>query len=100
MCWLQNQFLKRLLILFIHLVSLSLAVYLRPSERSTPLLGAPDSAKDALRYACELGTLIGVLSYVLLQQGDEVKNQGMGAFLKQLVTYCQYRQQLCAIRYC
>lgn len=81
----QNQFLKRLLILFIHLVFLSLAVYLRPLDRNTPLLGMPDDIRSAARYVCELGTLAGVLSYVLLQQGDEIKNQGLVAFLKQLV---------------
>lgn len=38
-----------------------------------------------IRYASEVGTLIGVLSYVIFQQGHEIKNQGFSAFLKQLV---------------
>lgn len=38
-----------------------------------------------IRYGSEVGTLIGVLSYVIFQQGHEIKNQGLSAFLKQLV---------------
>ncbi|XP_077283026.1 transient receptor potential cation channel subfamily V iav isoform X2 [Arctopsyche grandis] len=80
----RNQFLKRLLILFIHLVFLSLAVYLRPLERSVSLLSPPEDIRTVARYLCEIGTLVGVLSYVLLQQGEELKNQGLVAFVKQL----------------
>lgn len=39
-----------------------------------------------IRYASECATLLGVLSYVIFQQGDEIKNQGLSAFLKQLVS--------------
>lgn len=42
--------------------------------------------QDILRYCSEVATLIGVLSYVVFQQGDEIKNQGFAAFTKQLVT--------------
>lgn len=38
-----------------------------------------------LRYGSEICTLLGVLSYVIFQQGDEIKNQGLAAFTKQLV---------------
>lgn len=38
-----------------------------------------------LRYGSEVCTLLGVLSYVIFQQGDEIKNQGLAAFTKQLV---------------
>lgn len=40
--------------------------------------------KNIIRYGSEVATLIGVLSYVIFQQGDEIKNQGLPAFLKQL----------------
>lgn len=43
--------------------------------------------QDIVRYCSEIATLIGVLSYVIVQQGDEIKNQGMAAYLKQLVSY-------------
>lgn len=116
----QNQFLKRLLILFVHLFFLSISVYLRPAtenaanreydeanEQKGELLNddelgdadAGGSAIDAndddenamnitniLRYCSEVCTLIGVLSFVVIQQGDEIKNQGLAAFSKQLVS--------------
>lgn len=57
--------------------------------------GNNDESKDAddesmdvssiIRYGSEVGTLLGVLSYVIFQQGHEIKNQGLSAFLKQLV---------------
>lgn len=57
--------------------------------------GGKDDAEDAedtsldvitvIRYISEIATLLGVLSYLILQQGDEIKNQGLPAFLKQLV---------------
>lgn len=37
------------------------------------------------RYGSEVCTLLCVLSYVIFQQGDEIKNQGLAAFVKQLV---------------
>lgn len=41
--------------------------------------------KTVIRYCSEVATLMGVLSYVIFQQGDEIKNQGLAAFTKQLV---------------
>lgn len=40
---------------------------------------------DMSRYFCECVTILGVLSFVIFQQGDELKNQGLKAFLKSLV---------------
>ncbi|XP_016948651.1 uncharacterized protein LOC108023571 [Drosophila biarmipes] len=103
----QNQFLKRLLILSTHLLCLSVSVYLRPahngeaegedSEVSESLTAAlqevesedgnendGNNAQTVARYCAEFATLAGVLSYVIFQQGDEIKNQGLSAFLKQL----------------
>lgn len=125
----QNQFLKRLLILFVHLFFLSISVYTRPttenlsnkleeeSRTDRAPAGDPDhtgslptsssegiaddsfgddmDVKNIIRYCSEVATLMGVLSYVIFQQGDEIKNQGLAAFTKQLVTawrvmrYCQ-----------
>ncbi|XP_030381037.1 uncharacterized protein LOC115628914 [Scaptodrosophila lebanonensis] len=105
----QNQFLKRLLILFIHLLCLSVSVYLRPAhdgepeddsdsdaaegasamivnggDVDAPANGEDYNAQTVARYCAELATIAGVLSYVVFQQGDEIKNQGLSAFLKQL----------------
>lgn len=111
----QNQFLKRLLILSTHLLCLSVSVYLRPAhdgddEAVTETADAPATAalqdraqtelagngngveggdynaQTVARYCAELATIAGVLSYVVFQQGDEIKNQGLSAFLKQLVS--------------
>ncbi|XP_031621236.1 transient receptor potential cation channel subfamily V member 4 isoform X2 [Contarinia nasturtii] len=107
----RNQFLKRLLILFVHLFFLSISVYMRPStenlqnkeyeESRTDRTPSADGAANnddsngeedddsmnitnMIRYFSEVATLTGVLSYVVFQQGDEIKNQGLSAFLKQL----------------
>ncbi|KAJ8870585.1 hypothetical protein PR048_029608 [Dryococelus australis] len=82
LCW-QRQFLKRLAILVLHLLLLSTAIYLRPVDQADPLLGNTEW-HDIARYCAEIGTVCGVLSYVLLQQGGEIKNQGFYSFLKQL----------------
>ncbi|XP_074036359.1 transient receptor potential cation channel subfamily V iav [Leptinotarsa decemlineata] len=79
----RNQFLKRLLILVVHLIFLSLAVYLRPDDPDVLLLEWTDDPTTIARYCCEVGTILGVLSYVIFQQGDEIRNQGLWTFLKQ-----------------
>ncbi|KDR16309.1 hypothetical protein L798_10124, partial [Zootermopsis nevadensis] len=78
------RFLKRLAILFLHLFTLSMAIYLRPVDRNKPLLGGTDW-NDLARYGFEIGTVIGVLCYVIVQQGEEIKNQGFWSFCKQLM---------------
>lgn len=93
----QNQFLKRLLILVVHLFCLSTSVYLRPAhdgddddedadtnDSVTPTEEEYD-VQTIARYCAELCTISGVLSFLIFQQGDEIKNQGLSAFLKQLV---------------
>lgn len=90
----QQQFLKRLLILFIHLLFMSLSVYTRPvrgkikggnDEGSGNGDGdAPLDWNTIIRYFCECCTVVGVISFVVFQQGDEIRNQGLASFLKQL----------------
>ncbi|XP_037824937.1 uncharacterized protein LOC119613071 [Lucilia sericata] len=97
----QNQFLKRLLILLVHLLCLSTSVYLRPAhdgdddddEEGTDLKDKLNvkaeeeedyEIQTIARCVAELCTIIGVLSFLIFQQGDEIKNQGLSAFLKQL----------------
>ncbi|XP_076282451.1 transient receptor potential cation channel subfamily V iav [Lasioglossum baleicum] len=78
------QFLKRLIILVFHLVSLSLAVYLRPNNAGTIVLKWPEEITEAVRTISECVTIVGVLSYFLVQLGGEVINIGLLSFLKQL----------------
>lgn len=100
----QHQFLKRLLILFIHLFFMSISVYTRPrrlrylsnEDDDNDGSGSNDNegqsvdsdegldAQTIIRYICECSTIAGVVSFVVFQQGDELKNQGLTAFIKQL----------------
>ncbi|CAK1543560.1 unnamed protein product [Leptosia nina] len=85
----RKKFLKRLMILMLHLLLLSVSVYLRHS--SVEADSYPDwgleitDARSGIRLACELGTLLSTLCYIVLQQGDEIKNQGLIAYFKQLI---------------
>ncbi|CAB3229660.1 unnamed protein product [Arctia plantaginis] len=85
----RNKFLKRLLILMLHLLLLSISVYLRHSSAeadANPNWGLEVSdARTGLRMASELGTIASTLCYIILQQGDEIKNQGLVAYFKQLI---------------
>ncbi|XP_041970712.1 uncharacterized protein LOC121727076 [Aricia agestis] len=85
----RKKFLKRLLILMLHLLLLSIAVYLRHSSLEADV--QPDwsmevtDARGGIRLGCELGTIASTLCYIFLQQGDELKNQGIVAYFKQLI---------------
>jgi len=81
----QRQFLKRITIAFLHLISMSFAVYLRPGDRTKSLMTYTD-AVDIIRLGFEICTIASCLSYVIFQQGEEIKNQGFISFLKQLVS--------------
>jgi hypothetical protein len=84
----QRQFLKRLGILFFHLLVLSIAVYTRP-RRDRPLI--PDdfdalNAMDITRFCFEIITCLSCVGYVVIQQISELKNVGLRGFLYQLVS--------------
>lgn len=81
----KKQFMKRLVILSIHLIMLSISIYLRPVDQDKPLLGEAEDWQDVARYCFEGGTVVGVLSYLIVQQGGEILNQGLVGFLKQTV---------------
>lgn len=84
------QFLKRLIILVFHLTSLSLAVYLRPANVEADMLAWPEELTDVGRTIAESVTVLGVLSYILVQLGGEVVNIGLISFFKQLVRCAYY----------
>lgn len=80
----QAQFTKRIIIASLHLLVMSVAIYLRPKDRSRNLAEMKD-AKDVVRMIFECLTVIGCLGFIFVQQGEEIKNQGLGSYLKQLV---------------
>ncbi|XP_068625250.1 uncharacterized protein iav [Battus philenor] len=85
----RQKFLKRLMIFMLHLLLLSISVYLRHSSAEAD--ANPDwglevtDARSGVRLASELGTILSTLCYIILQQGDEIKNQGVAAYFKQLI---------------
>ncbi|CAG5055181.1 unnamed protein product [Parnassius apollo] len=85
----RTKFLKRLMIFMLHLLLLSISVYLRHSSAEAD--ANPDwglevtDARSGIRLASELGTILSTLCYIILQQGDEIKNQGVAAYFKQLI---------------
>lgn len=83
----KKQFMKRLIILSIHLIMLSISIYLRPVDQDKPLIGEAEDWQDVARYCFEGGTIVGVLSYLIVQQGGEILNQGLVGFLKQTVMF-------------
>ena len=92
----QNQFLKRLLILILHLRCLSISVYLKTAHdgNDNDDNGEKDPNNDAsikddeynlrtiVSYLSELCTIIGVHSFLILPQGNEIKYHGLSVFLK------------------
>jgi len=54
-------------------------------DQDKPLLGEAEDWQDVARYCFEGGTVVGVLSYLIVQQGGEILNQGLVGFLKQTV---------------
>ncbi|CAG9792617.1 unnamed protein product [Diatraea saccharalis] len=85
----RKKFLKRLMILMLHLLLLSVSVYLRHNSaeaEAQPRWGLQVAdARSGVRLACELGTIASTLCYIILQQGDEIKNQGVVAYFKTLI---------------
>ncbi|CAG0914329.1 unnamed protein product [Notodromas monacha] len=103
------QFLKRLVIVFIHLLMLTGAVALRkgeyqdanerisakrsrnswrfPTTTPTPIddYDEIEEGVEVVRYTFEIATLLGCLSYIFVQLGGEIANQGFPAFMRSLL---------------
>ena len=85
----QMIFTKRLIICLIHLICISVAIYSRPDKTGSLVNGlradtGPISATDITRYCFEVATLLGVFAYLLIQQGEEIKNSGSTSFIRNL----------------
>lgn len=73
---------------------LSMAIYLRPTDPDEPLLGGMEW-HEVTRYCFEVGTVCGVLSYIIVQQGGEMLNQGICSFIKQMVNTSSNISSIC-----
>ncbi|XP_055936835.1 transient receptor potential cation channel subfamily V member 5-like [Argiope bruennichi] len=80
----QRCFYKRLLMMLVHLLNLSIAVFLRPTTRE-PLLGKTD-ATNIIRYCAEIATCLGCVGFGIIQQVQEILAQGLLGFLYCLTT--------------
>ena len=91
--------MKRLVIHFIHLLFLSVAVYLRPTK-TQPTMKPFDQMDtyDYVRLSSELGVILSSVAYLILQLGLEIVNQGIVSFLKGMVSYiiCSILNKGCA----
>lgn len=75
--------------MMLHLLSISVAMYLRP-DLGQSLLGT--TTMDIVRNCFEATTIIGCLYYMVMQSGKEIRNQGFLPFLIQLVRCAKFMQ--------
>ena len=82
-------FIKRLAILMLHLLTVSMAVYLRPDFKISLLHGLKAgtgdiTAEDISRYCFEIATLLGCVAFIMFQLVSEIKNAGIDCFWRNL----------------
>lgn len=79
--------MKRLSIHFVHLLVLSMSVYLRPMHNE-PLTKPTEEMiwDDYMRIGFEISTILSCLAYLLIQQSIEIRNQGFYTFFHALVS--------------
>ncbi|XP_067126001.1 transient receptor potential cation channel subfamily V member 5-like [Centruroides vittatus] len=81
----RRQFMKRLSLIFIHLVIMSIAVFLR-KDIGKPLLG-PTDVHSMCRYCAEIGTCVGCIGFVIFQPAEEILAQGLATFFINVISY-------------
>jgi len=82
-------FMKRLFILLLHLLTMSMAVYQRPNTKHSLLRGIKSESgeittEDISRYCFEIATLLGCVGFIIFQLGGEIKNAGFDCFQRNL----------------
>lgn len=81
----QRKFCERLLFLILHLLCMSIGIYLRePSGVHNSHLEY--SAKDYIRFTSEIITCACCVIFVFVVQGTEFKTEGFYGFFKGLVS--------------
>ena len=81
-------FYKKLAKLFLHLICLSVALYSRPRKERSLVNGMREGTEvtkdDVTRYIFEVASLLGTFEFFLVQNGEELKNAGVGSYFKSL----------------
>lgn len=78
----------RLALLAVHLVCISLAVYTRPADLNDLYAYPPSfSSLSTVRYLAEVGTTLSCCSFLVYQQGSEIRAQGIKGYFKNLVSF-------------
>ena len=82
-------FYKKFAKLTLHLICLSVALYERPRIGRSLVIGMKGgdeevSKDDITRYIFELASLLGTFEFFLVQNGEELKNAGVGSYFKSL----------------
>ena len=79
--YLQKQFFMRMLLVLIHLIFLTIAIYMRPHHD----LLHYENASDAFRFACEIIVVLSCLANYLMHI-EEVRSLGIRLFFVNLVS--------------
>ncbi|CAB4069140.1 TRPV6 [Lepeophtheirus salmonis] len=83
----KSSFYKRLAMHCTHVICLSLATYSRPETNKSLLIGIKSGSGDIddihiARYCFEISTILVSLMFLIVQQGEEIKNSGINSFFK------------------
>ncbi|CAB3409001.1 unnamed protein product [Caenorhabditis bovis] len=81
----QRKLIERLVLLIFQLITLSIVVYIRPTELERLYMKSPQW-DDYIRTACEVLTILNCLFFVCYQQVGEIRTQGVRGYLRNLKT--------------
>ncbi|PIC32703.1 hypothetical protein B9Z55_012933 [Caenorhabditis nigoni] len=81
----QRKLIERLVLLIFQLITLSIVVYIRPTELPRLYMDDPQW-DDWIRTICEILTILNCLFFIGVQQFGEIKTQGMRGYLRNLKT--------------
>ncbi|VDM59077.1 unnamed protein product [Angiostrongylus costaricensis] len=80
-----RKLIERLALLIVQLVTLSIVVYVRPTEVSRLYMQEPQW-DDYIRTVCEVLTIINCVFFVFFQQFGEIRTQGLTGYFRNLKT--------------
>ncbi|ETN73348.1 transient-receptor-potential calcium channel protein [Necator americanus] len=80
-----RKLIERLALLVVQLVTLSIVVYVRPTEISRLYMDEPQW-DDWIRTVCEVLTILNCVFFVFFQQFGEIRTQGIAGYFRNLKT--------------